>query len=113
MSFVVRERQDENASLLNAIDDVVGKSGQAPPSRFTQNKRAGSRMLSDLLDRILNFGKQELSKARDPIFVEIHAFEELALGQGVPGCADHLSLALASRKTSSESWGMTSPRWIS
>ena len=70
-------------------------------------------MLSDLLNRILDLSEQKLAKPRDPTFVEVYTVEKLALGQSVPGCADHLSLDRASRKTSSESWPITSPRWIS
>lgn len=101
--FLVRDRQDEEAFLFNAINNAVGKNRNTDSPGIRENRHPRQWMTTDTTDRGLYDVKEGPIQAIGPLPVEILSLEEFPLCKGMPRCPDQRSLARASLKTASES----------
>jgi|1186.fasta_scaffold854865_1 hypothetical protein len=107
------QRENEDALRFDTVDDAVRKLRD--PGLPERGSRHGARVrvTPNEKDSGFNTLKKRIAQPGGTVFIEILGFEELPLGQRVPGRPDHRRRARASRKTSSESCASTSPRRIS
>ena len=107
------DSEDEDVIGFDPVDQVVRKSADAAFPRLVQNNRSGSGMFPGPLKGAFDFVEEDFAQAGYFAFIEAGALEKLSPCQRMPGDPSHFSRERASRRTSSEGMGVTSPLSIS
>ncbi len=107
------QRENEDALRFDTIDDAVRKLRDPGLPERGYRHGAGLGVAPNEKDSGFNTIQKRVAQPGDTVFIEILGFEELPLGQRVPGRPGHRRRVRASRKTSSESCASTSPCRIS